>query len=393
MQLLNACSCFFNVYLPYQYDDNYDVFVEYIGKLSALIDEVSTSNLILPGDFNAAVNTTFESELVDLCTSYKLIISDYITYGRDSGQFTYVSDAHHSTSWLDHIVCSHDIYSKLTLIKIHDKLSSSDHLPLSACIDIPLVPPSSGNDYIVWRNAGRPRLGTFCSDMRRSRLRFKYALRQCNQNEKSIRADQYAKSLMNNDMTSFWDSIRKSSNTRIPPASMIDNCTGEENIAHMWQGHYNSLLNSVKGNSSKQVIHDMLGTIPCESKSILFTNSDLNSPLKRGKACGVDGLAAEHFIVFMLIVLLMYFLSLLFNAFVRHGYLPTDFMKTAIVPIIKNKTGDTSDKNNYRPIALVTATSKLFEICLLEILKCTLLHMITSLDLKQNPLLTCVFLL
>ena len=33
-------------------------------------------------------------------------------------------------------------------------------------------------------------------------------------------------------------------------------------------------------------------------------------------------------------------------------------MKT--VPIIKNKTGDTSDKNNYRPIALVTAASKNF---------------------------------
>ena len=131
--------------------------------------------------------------------------------------------------------------------------------------------------------------------MRRSRLRFKHALRQCSQNEKFIRADQYARSLMNNDMTSFWDSIRKSSNTRIPPASMIDNSTGEENIAHMWQDHYNSLLNSVKGNSSKQVIHDKLGTIPSESKSILFTNSDLNSALKslkRGKACGVDGLAA-----------------------------------------------------------------------------------------------------
>ena len=37
-------------------------------------------------------------------------------------------------------------------------------------------------------------------------------------------------------------------------------------------------------------------------------------------------------------------------------------MKTATVPIIKNKTGDTSYKNNYRPIALFTATSKLFEI-------------------------------
>ena len=45
----------------------------------------------------------------------------------------------------------------------------------------------------------------------------------------------------------------------------------------------------------KQVIHDKLGTIPTKSKSILFTNSDLNIALKslnRGKACGADGLAA-----------------------------------------------------------------------------------------------------
>ena len=32
-----------------------------------------------------------------------------------------------------------------------------------------------------------------------------------------------------------------------------------------------------------------------------------------------------------------------------------------IVPITKNKTGNTSDKNNYRPIALMTAASKNFE--------------------------------
>ena len=49
------------------------------------------------------------------------------------------------------------------------------------------------------------------------------------------------------------------------------------------------------------------------------------------------------------------FLSLLFNAF--------------IFPIIKNKTEDTSDTNNYRPIALGTAPSKLFEICILDVLE------------------------
>ena len=56
-------------------------------------------------------------------------------------------------------------------------------------------------------------------------------------------------------------------------------------------------------------------------------------------------------------------------SFITHGYLPGMFMKTAIVPIIKNKTGDTSDKNNYRPIALVTAASKIFELCLCVILE------------------------
>ena len=43
-------------------------------------------------------------------------------------------------------------------------------------------------------------------------------------------------------------------------------------------------------------------------------------------------------------------------------------MKKALVPIIKTKTGDTGDKNNYTPIALATAASKNFEIYLLEIL-------------------------
>ena len=62
-------------------------------------------------------------------------------------------------------------------------------------------------------------------------------------------------------------------------------------------------------------------------------------------------------------------LSLLFNSFLYHGYLPAEFMKTAIVPIIKCKTENTADKNNYRPLALVTAFSKMFELSLLEIIE------------------------
>ena len=52
----------------------------------------------------------------------------------------------------------------------------------------------------------------------------------------------------------------------------------------------------------------------------------------------------------------------------NHGYIPSDFMKTSIIPILKNRNSDTSDKINCRPIAIVTAMSKLFELCLSRIL-------------------------
>ena len=54
--------------------------------------------------------------------------------------------------------------------------------------------------YIAWKRAGRPRTGVFCSDMRTSRLRFKYALRLRKRNELSMRANAHAKSKLDKDM-------------------------------------------------------------------------------------------------------------------------------------------------------------------------------------------------
>ena len=52
-----------------------------------------------------------------------------------------------------------------------------------------------------------------------------------------------------------------------------------------------------------------------------------------------------------------------------HGYLPASLMQSAIVPILKNRQGDTSDKNNYRPIAIVTGLSKIIELCFLNLIE------------------------
>ena len=89
------------------------------------------------------------------------------------------------------------------------------------------------------------------------------------------------------------------------------------------------------------------------------SSKDALKSVKLAKSCGHDGLAAENFIFADTIICVQ--LSLLFSNMLMHGFLPNEFMKSLIVPLIKSKTGDTTDKGNYRPIALVTACSKIFQ--------------------------------
>ena len=91
---------------------------------------------------------------------------------------------------------------------------------------------------------------------------------------------------------------------------------------------------------------------------------DVINNMERGKACALDGIFAEHLLYAgdRLPVLL----TLLFNMCILHGYLPPQMISTVLIPIIKNKSGDVTDKGNYRPIALSSVISKVFEHIILD---------------------------
>ena len=83
-----------------------------------------------------------------------------------------------------------------------------------------------------------------------------------------------------------------------------------------------------------------------------------------GKAPGYDSVSNEHFKYAN--EKLHVLMSLLYSSMLIHGFLPDAMMITIIATIIKNKAGDLSDNNNYRPIALATIASKLFESLILS---------------------------
>ena len=91
---------------------------------------------------------------------------------------------------------------------------------------------------------------------------------------------------------------------------------------------------------------------------------------------GCDGTETEH--VVNAHSILVSILAALFNAMLQPGYVPDNFGRVIIISVIKDKCGDASSSSNYRGITLSSNTSKLFEMCLLDLFG----KYLTSLDLQ-----------
>ena len=78
----------------------------------------------------------------------------------------------------------------------------------------------------------------------------------------------------------------------------------------------------------------------------------------------LDSLSAEHLLYASPEIHTL--LAICFNAFIVHGFLPSSLTDSVIIPIVKDKCKNISDIGNYRPIALSSVLSKVFELILLS---------------------------
>ena len=111
----------------------------------AITDSFDSSNIFIVGDFNADLIKTslFSPFLNSFISECHFIPSDIKYLPPDS--FTYVSDAHGSRSWLDHVLCTHSSHSSVSDMVTNYDCVSSDHFPLSFTISIKLLPTSESS--------------------------------------------------------------------------------------------------------------------------------------------------------------------------------------------------------------------------------------------------------
>ena len=106
-------------------------------KLDDLIKDLTTPYVYIIGDVNAYTmagkQQKFGKELMNFCHGEELILPDVKKCPNTT--YTYVSEAHSTVSWVDHVMCTHSPHAFVDNISVlYDKIKS-DHHPLTVTLD------------------------------------------------------------------------------------------------------------------------------------------------------------------------------------------------------------------------------------------------------------------
>ena len=96
--------------------------------------------------------------------------------------------------------------------------------------------------------------------------------------------------------------------------------------------------------------------------------------LGTSKSCGLDNISVQS--IKLSSDLILSHLSSFSSMCRQHSFIPEEVSDSYITPIVKNRNSDHSDASNYRPIAVSSIISKIFE----TVLKRRLESFITSTD-------------
>ena len=233
------------------------------------------------------------------------------------------------------------------------------------------------HDSIFWHNlwteAGRPSSGVLQSIRLSCKARYKLGLRNAYSQFENSLSDEMCHHFMNKRIPEFWKTWNANFKKNISKKININGHINDVDVANEFAAHFKRVFSSSGDDvaysefvrkRADYISDDAQSSFECIDKVTVELIDKCVKDLKTGKACGPDDLGAEH-LLYAHPALIVH-LQNLFKLILCHRFVPNSFGFGVTIPLVKDKTGNINDANNYRGITLSPIISKLFEVVLLS---------------------------
>lgn len=221
----------------------------------------------------------------------------------------------------------------------------------------------------LWLAFGKPNGGVINDIRKNSKYKYKLAIRNAIHMADVEDDDELSQLYLKKDITKFWKKWNSRFLKHDSVPTSVNGCTKDADIAEEFSKSFSNVYfdSYSDGKLFSECLLKLRDNISSEKNNYnLFDIADIQfglDQLKIGKACGFDGISKEH-IMYCHPSALVH-LNLLFNMIYNHGFVPDDFGKGITIPLVKDKSRDVGNVDNYRAITISPLISKLFEYCVL----------------------------
>lgn len=221
----------------------------------------------------------------------------------------------------------------------------------------------------LWKENGKPRNGVVADIRRRTRALYHLEVKKVKKNQDRISANNLA------SKKNVWAEVKKIKGSSNSVPNTMDNKVGSEEIGKLFADKFKKLYNSVSFERAEMReleldIGKEITNSCCKGKCYSnhrIIQEDVKEGIKhlnRGKQDGIPDLFTDHYINGG--GRLEVYIGLLLNSMVIHGYCPTEFERTRVIPIPKDNKKSLNSSDNYRGISLSSVLGKILDNIILK---------------------------
>ena len=225
----------------------------------------------------------------------------------------------------------------------------------------------------IWIDAGKPQSGQLFHIKCSTKLKYKMAIRDAYLEFEDKHDDELYTHFINKRPSEFWKSWNAKFRRNINKNVVIEGCQTDRDIANKFALHFSNVYQQVCNKPNEVLQPD--NSIGHSNLNMTFNNvcqyitpelvDTCTVKLKKGKATGPDDLSVEHMVYAHPSLCIA--ICNLFKLIITHRYVPNGFCIGTIVPLVKDKSHNLNDIDNYRPITLIPVISKIFEHVILSL--------------------------